>query len=253
MTLASDLRKNGIDWCIDVVDTELVSRNSATPGVVHQVSKLRVQLTDTAAAQSTGTSPKTVEYLLDPQSNWELERVLMLAMRKCLAAHPVYLRWMGGKGHGPAVLRTDCLDESLGECLHTALRKGCDGPMSAIQWNAIHHLAPADWAQLLDMTREAVRKVAQDASRAKNALTRWSVGLAIKEVFTDRMDEVRNRGYAQTLQNPKRTEMETFALLCLHQSCCETEIDEYVWGWTSYLCEDPPAPVAVPESAAQAA
>lgn len=235
MSLSIKLKSAGIAWCIDPVEIDVPSRRY--PDVVHKGERIRVRLTDGAAAD-----PVTLTELFPAQyDSRDVEELLARAMRNQLPQHPAFLSWLAKMGHCPVTIRPDLLGDGLGECLHTALRKAVDGPQSVIQWNAICNLLPEDWSQLLAMTREEIEKarVVGAASKAK-ALTRYAVGLAIHEAFAERVGEV-------SVIERKRTDIQMLSLLMLEAACKLTDKQDFVWGWTAYLCEESKAPKAATE------
>ncbi len=142
------------------------------------------------------------------------------------------------------------LGDHLAECLHTALRKLVQSKESNIQWNAIRYLRRDDWCQMLDLVREEIRLVMKDVTEGKRkVLLRRDVGQAIKRALVDRADEVTHRGFETTHRNPRRTDVETFALICMQSACSLTDNSDWTFGWTGYLCEE--ADEAATESAAE--
>lgn len=236
MTLATELRKAGVHWTIDLVNVPQLS--TRYPGVVHQVTRTRICVTGVLPPTTDDSPQKSAEILLSSARDWTLDELLAFAMRTLAPKHGAYQGWLASKGHRPAKVRLDLLDESIGECIHSALRKLCDGPLSAIQWNAIRHLLPADWSQLLEMAREEIRNVtAERINAGKAGPSHYDIGMAIKRAFVDRFDEVTHRGWEGVDKKPERTELQAFALLSLHMANKEADDQDFVWGWAGYLCD----------------
>lgn len=236
MTLATELRKANIDWCIDLV---YINEPSVRyPEKQNRVQKLRIRLAD-MSVESSESAPVTMETLIQAErTDRDIEHLLALAMRRNMPDHPVFQTWLKSRGHEPVTIRPDLLGESLGECIHTALRKCVDTHESCIQYQSIHQLAGADWLQLLEMTRENIRALMKKVEIGTlPSLQRYDVGLAIKNAFADRADEVTHREDPKTRRPVKRADAESFALMSLTMACKITDDQDFVWGWTSYLCE----------------
>lgn len=235
MTLLSELRQHQVSWQVDRVDVPS-TRNPA-----NLIGHVRVQLFDNG-----GAKPQTHELLLQGYlASDSLERLLASALRKHLPKHPAYRAWLDSKGNVPVKMSDESI-ECVGEALHTAMRKLADSPESAIQWNAVHHLARDDWSALLEATRVALREHQKTAKR----LLRRDIGLLLKEVWTEKSEELR---YSVPQAEDKRTDLQKFALLALHLACKSTDDDEWVWSWTGYLCEDADADQSKGEQAEPAA
>lgn len=245
MRLTVELRKAGIEWCVDLIHVPQPS--TRYPGVTHQVPKLRVRLANVAEAQAAGTEAVTHELLLTYfDGDLQIEQVLAKALREHFPRHPLFRAWLDSHGNVETVLTPGGL-ENLGELIHTALRKMCDGPQSTILWNTQHHLLHADWSHFLDLIREEITKLVSRVDAAKQAgrkarLLRRDVGMAIKRAMIERFDEVHGRGFEKNHKLPKRTDVQEYALRTWNAACRLTEDSEWTYGWTGYLCEDAPEP-----------
>lgn len=234
MSLALALKKAGIHWTLDLV--EVPTPSNRYPDVTHQVPFVRVQLLD----NSSPSNPVTYEEVLYPGStDLTVERALSFVLRHKLPDHPVFKAWLESKGQVPVVLIESNLGENLGECIHTAVRKRVDSPESAIQWNAINHLLPGDWAQLLEYLRFEIRELqGQVKANALPHLTRYAIGEAIQKVFSDSTGSVERRINPKTKLPVQRTDLEKFALMTLKTTCQATDLQDFVWGWAAFLCKD---------------
>lgn len=238
MALATDLRNAGIDWSLDLVYVDEPSKRY--PGKIHKIPHTRVQLTDLTATVEPGAQPVTQEcFIRSEQAAREVEGALIYAMRKHFPGHPVLTAWLRARGHEAVVVPPKLLGAQLGECLHVALRKSCEGPQSNIIWNAICHMLPADWSHVLQLIREEVQlAMAEVASSNKRVLTYHCVGTAIQHALVERLVEVRNRDEGEPGKGVMRTDLQAFALLSFAQAARLTEQQEFVWGWTAYLCQE---------------
>ena len=245
MDIGRELRQNGIEWAIDVVTIEVPSQIEGRPP--HKAQRYRVRFADWNSSKENWCSavPATLEVLYQsttsPDSPDGLEVLLARAMRDLIPEHPVRRAYLDHHGNVPVVVLDNALGESLGECIHTQMRKCLDGPDSIIQWQGVHHLLAEDWSQMLELIREEVGKV-QRLAKSRNRLPRRrEIGMAIRCAMVERMEEVHNRGAceANRYKRPKRTHLQEFALAAFAAACKTTNTIDWVWGWTSYLCEEP--------------
>lgn len=233
MSIVPELKKASIEWSIDQVEVDIQSQRN--PEETYKAERIRVQLTDVGS----DSDRVTVSELFSTSTQTKgVEELLARTMRKHFPKHPVFLSWMQSRGHCPVTIDSDLLKSGLGECLHTALRKAVDGPQSVLQWNAIHYLMYQDWHQLLEMTREEIKKTMALTVEKCTSLTYYNVGMAIREAFVSRMEEVTYRGFDKTGKKPDRTEMQAQALRTLDAACELTDNQDFVWGWTAYLCKE---------------
>jgi hypothetical protein len=234
MNILNALKQAQVDW--DICPVEVTQPSRRTPGASFMVSQVRVRLT-----QADGYS---VEELV-PQSDGSMSitELLLTALRNKLPNHPVFQKWLESRGHVPVVLTPDSLGEGLGECLHVALRKAVDTPESVVQWNAVHHLAPEDWSTILRLVREEVSQVQSERNAAGKALHRYHVGCAIRKALTERLREARRQEGVEPRSVRQRTGSEVFAMRAFEASCASTDLQDYVWGWTYFLCNEVPSQV----------
>lgn len=237
MKLATELVAAGVQWAIDLVTQKQESLRF--PGKFHPIPRLRVRLADMALAQSSGLEPVTHELFAIPDNDLSVEVALAAAMRKFMPTHPVYQAFRQSQGMEYVKIDPDWLAEGLGEALHTALRKSVEGPHSCIQHRAIQHLANSDWSALLEETRKEIGKLIDSVKEGRRvALSRYAVGMAIRKAFIDEDQVAQMAGSTDAKGRMiKRDPVADFALMSLTMACKETDPQDFVWGWTSFLCQ----------------
>jgi len=240
MDLANELRKAKIKWSIDQVIREKPSRHE--PGVVRRSLAARVRLTDLEAPWPSGADePPIMEaFYSTGGDDASMQKLLSLAIRDLMPQHPLRRAYLDSVGNTPVTIKSEHLNDNLGEIIHVQMRKCLQGPASVIQWNGVHHLLPADWSQMLELIREEVRLAQEEANPAQGLLRR-NVGMAIKKAMTERMDDVIYR-LTPKGDRVKRTDIQEYALKSIHAANSLTEDPDWVFGWTAYLCDDAPAP-----------
>lgn len=240
MNLSAEFRKAGIEWCVDYFYVD------EAPSI-RRGSRLRIRIADMAKAEAAHEEPVVQELLLYPELASEpVNDLLARAMRKLIPTHSVVTAWNEARGMTPVKVPKVVLGARLAECIHTALRKSVDSPESCIQWNAIHHLAPKDWAQFLDLAREEVRELlAEKKVGTRTHVTQYDVGMALKRAFVGRADEVTYRESPKTRLPGTRTDLEKFSLMSFNMANNLTADQDFVLGWASFLCVDIPHPKAV--------
>lgn len=216
MSILHTLRKHNL-----VLQLERVGLPSQRiPGQIN--GHLRVRLVDESV-----TPHQVHEHHIEGSSVPDsLSRIVFLAMRAVLPRHPALAAWRAQEGLEPMDIADHAI-EYCGEALHTAMRKQCISPQSGIQWRAVRHLHPQDWADLLEKTRGCLREL-KAAAREFRPIRR-EVGMALKELWTRAPQEM------EADSSRSRTELQVFALFALGQACAGTDDDEFVWGWTQYL------------------
>lgn len=234
MNLDTELRRQGLEWAIDQVWIEIPS---SFPGAKpHQGLRTRVRLADWSATQK-GDMPATHEKLYRTERDTTIQKLLACALRDLMPNHPVRRAYLDSVGNTPVTVDPTCLEgegDRLGEIIHVQLRKCADSKQSVIQWNAIHHLHPADWRCMLGLIRQAVKDLAgQVRDGRRRHLLRRDVGMAIKDAMTQQMDKVTHQEGGRV----NRTAEQEFALRALEAANWLTEDEEWTFSWTGYLCE----------------
>lgn len=232
MNLVLTLRGRGIEWAIDNI---ILTKEQAEAQGRHQRDLLRVRLCDWNSVPA-GQTPAKLEKCYLNQSDVKVDRLLALAVRDLLPDHPIRREYLNSKGNTPVTIDPDSLGEGLGPCVHTALRKLMDSQESIIQWNAIHHLLPEDWSHALRLIREEVQAVLDKAKTKNRPPLQREVGVAIQTAMTERFNEIfyRDDGRAERA----RTDIQRFALKSFGAANKLTAVEDFVFGWGGYLCQD---------------
>ena len=92
---------------------------------------------------------------------------------------------------GKKVVKEKLDKYDLAECLHVALRKGCDSTPTTIAWNVIHLLDGKTWEEYIDLVFSALKgkKTEDDIVKAvKQSSLAWGVtanypGVALHSSF----------------------------------------------------------------------
>lgn len=90
----------------------------------------------------------------------------------------------------------------LGECLHVALRKGCDSKPTSLAWNIINILDREAWGSYLDAvwaglaTCQAAREIPAMLKRVGCDLTGGNAGRNALRLAFEFFDDLDWRGYA---------------------------------------------------------
>ena len=221
MNLLQALAKTPFRWSLEQ------SENETRPGSVNRVKTMLL----TSLAEP-GAQPVAHHYRLDVDMT--LEHMVAVQLKKHFKDNAVLHEWLDSKGNVPVELEAHAL-ESIGECMHTALRKLADSKQSVITWNALHHLHSADriafWTE--------AQRVVSVAFEAKKPPTRRDLAKALQEALVKMANE---RRYAPIKDDDgddvKRKALQEFSLLMLGTGCEMTELDEWMYGWLGYVVKD---------------
>jgi hypothetical protein len=95
-----------------------------------------------------------------------------------------------------------------GECLHTALRKGCDSAWTSVAWNVVH-LMNDSWEQFL---RDIAKYEPKNAETLDHAASMWRAkALPRNEDGSDIRDHYARQIFAIALDNFDSDDWEGFA------------------------------------------
>lgn len=150
-------------------------------------------------------------------------------------------QWYAFRGQTPVELEKYAMD-SLGEAMHTALRKLADSKQSVITWNALHHVHPDDRAKVWDTARD----VLTEAFEAGTPVIRRALAATLRDRIIGALNGSARDSVTDRNGKPEdRTDAQAFALRMLIAGCEMTALEEWMWGWLGYVVKDAqPAPVA---------
>lgn len=236
MNIFNLLHRYGLDTRLDIVDG----------------SRVRVTLTERAVE---GAEPKVTDILIRTRTTHSrlsgFESSVVTAARRLLGReHPALRAWFEQMGEVPVKLEDTARSrESLGEAIHRAIRTMCDSDLSVIQWHAITALHPQDWTRFLDDSVQSIARVEAQAREEGQPLFQRDVGLTLHRYWStapfNRLQDI-DRNW---VEGERRTEGERLALLALAKACAATDVAEFIWGWTAYLCRpEGGAPAGEPEA-----
>lgn len=232
MTLARDLHRAGVKWNIEMIDEDVPSERY--PGKINK----RASRCVTVSVPDKHGDMVTHSRLFDQHGDQSIDFMLSKVLQEHFPTHPAYLSWRNGEGYSPVRLSPG-FERDANYRIHVALRKSVGGPLALIQWHAFNQMAAEDRRTVIERAVRSIHRAADTAYMEAGpgiGLTRRDVGEALRNAFVhyvekDLFDEAVDR---------KRTPEQEFALICLLQSCKETAMEDWVHGWTSYVCEPLP-------------
>lgn len=163
-----------------------------------------------------------------------VERMLAVLLKEQWPEFPPLRAWLDSKGNVPVALEPHAL-ESLGECMHTALRKLADSKQSIITWNALHQMHSADRVALWDAVQAYLTsEFANEAPPTRRVLAK-----GLQDVVVASLEGQLSKGPTDKRgRAEKREPAERFALMAMLAACELTDIDEWMWGWLGYVVKD---------------
>ncbi len=256
MDLARALHDAKIEFAIDQLVIEKPS--DYEPGKINKMLRTRIRFADFGSVAK-GETPPTLEHFLPPDSNVTLQKLLALGLKKLLPEHPIRRRYLDSVGNTPVTIDPKHLDQGMvSELIHTQLRKCIDSKEGIIQWNAIHHLMPEDWGQITGLIKGAVEEEIERCETKGVPLLRRNVGMKIKEAMTEGIRKVEHREHVRASEGvemvkgyKERSGVQEFALRAFRAANQLTPDEDWAFGWTAFLCEEP-KPAAAVEAEADA-
>lgn len=260
MNLANELCSAGIQWSIrrvssaDAFAYEMRDKYDPRDGSLVTLTYTLIR-PDSIASGPRAPQCRAKRYRSD--SSTRVNTLLAYALRDLMPEHPFRREYLDAIGNTHVTIDPQFLGESeeclgsLAHIIHVQLRKCVDSKQSVIQWNAVHHLLQADWDHILKNIRSEVTQLQAGiqkkvASGKRAFLLRRDVGLAIRNAMTEKMREVTHRDFDKNNASPERTELQKFALLTFESANWLTEEEDWVFGWTGFLCEDAEPVLAAP-------
>lgn len=172
--------------------------------------------------------------------HYDLEAMMAFLLRKQSPDNPVYRQWLSErKGQHPVRLVRGAL-QSLGECVHTALRKLADSTSSSLTWNALHRMSEEDCAAIYQAIRVTLRTQFKDKGRLPLRCDlaqslKQSVKDAVSERTLDLARQNNERGLPRT-----RTPEQAYALRMFDIGVDATDASEWMYSWLGYVVETAP-------------
>lgn len=162
------------------------------------------------------------------------EQMVATLLKEQWSDLPALRAWLDSKGNVAVALEPSAL-ESLGECMHTALRKLADSKQSVITWNALHQMHSSDRVALWTAAEAFLRT----EFAKERAPTRRSLAKGLQTAVVECLDKQSHEDPTNSRGRPaKREPQERFALLAMIAACELTDIEEWMWGWLGYVVKD---------------
>lgn len=225
MNFLVELQDAGISWTY-VSALGKLRENSTTESPLMQLT-----------VNFPGGEPIIRTYSAGNRTNHDVRYVLIEVLRNDLRVSSLMKKWFDSRGNIPVKLVDRLVEDSLvSELIHTALRKCASSSQSVITWNALHHMHPQDnhafWrmceATLLALVNENTQK----------PITRRKLGIGFSQAVTDFLDRRRYDDLVIDGKVVERSSHHKYVLITMYAAVQLTEMDEWLWGWLSWVAVD---------------